>query len=196
MTEVVLFHHVLGLTDGVREFAERLAGETHTVHTPDLYEGAVATSLEDGFAIKTGIGDEALAEWAERSVGDLAPELVYAGISLGVMTAQRMAQTRPNARGALLYEACMPITGEWAFGPWPQGLPVQVHGMDDDEFFAHEGDVDAARELIASLGPDAGELFTYPGSDHLFIDSSLPTYNAEATALVVQRSGAFLDRNG
>ena len=196
VVDVVLFHHVLGLTDGVREFAERLAGERHRVYTPDLYHGAVASSLEEGFEIKNGIGDQTLAARAEHALEGFAPGLVYAGISLGVMTAQRLAQTRPDARGALLYEACVPITGEWAFGPWPEGLAVQVHGMDDDEFFAHEGDLDAARELVMTVGPEVGELFTYPGNGHLFVDSSLPSYNAEATALVVERSQTLLDRLG
>ena len=194
MADVVLFHHVLGLTPGVRELAERLAGGTHTVHTPDLYRGAVGSSLEDGLAIKNDIGDETLAERASQAVDEVGTGLVYAGVSLGVMAAQRLAQTRPGARGALLYEACLPITGQWAFGPWPEGLPVQVHGMDDDEFFAHEGDIDAARELVATAGPGVGELYTYPGSNHLFLDSSLDTHDPAATALVVERSRSFLDR--
>ena len=196
VADVVLFHHVQGLTDGVRLFAERLAGETHRVHTPDLYQGALASSLEEGFEIKNGIGDQTLAARAEEALQGLAPGLVYAGISLGVMTAQLMAQTRPGACGALLYEACVPITGEWAFGPWPADVAVQVHGMDDDEFFAHEGDLDAARELVMTVGRGVGELFTYPGGGHLFVDSALPSYDAEATALVVERSRAFLDRVG
>jgi hypothetical protein len=112
------------------------------------------------------------------------------------MSAQRLAQTRAGARGALLYEACLPITGEWAIGPWPEGVPVQVHGKDDDGFFAHEGDLDAARALASSVGPAVGEVFTYPGSQHLFLDSTLPTYDAEATAQVVKRSRALLDRLG
>ena len=120
--------------------------------------------------------------------------LVYAGFSFGVGTAQRLAQTRPGARGALLYEACIPITGEWAFGPWPDGVPVQIHGMDEDPFFALEGDLDAARELVETVGPELAELFVYPGDQHLFTDSSLPSYDADATALVVQRSREFLDR--
>lgn len=196
VVDVVLFHHVQGLTDGVREFAERLAGETHRVHTPDLYRGAVASSQEEGFEIKNSIGDQTLATRAEQALEGFAPGLVYAGISLGVMTAQQMAQTRPDARGALLYEACLPITGEWAIGPWPEGLAVQVHGMDDDEFFAHEGDLDAAQELVMTVGPAVGELFTYPGNGHLFVDCSLPSYDTEATALVVERSQALLDRLG
>ena len=111
---------------------------------------------------------------------------------MGCRRAQRLAQTRAGARGALLYEACFPITGEYAFGPWPNGLPVQIHGKADDEFFAHEGDIDSARELVATIGPDQAELFVYPGDEHLFVDSSLPSYDADAAALVTQRTRQFL----
>lgn len=194
MAQVVLFHHVLGLTEGVRRFAAELAGDQHIVHTPDLYNGATATNLEDGFALKNGIGDQILSERAQLALNDLPTEIVYAGISLGVMHAQQLAQKRPGAQGALLYEACVPIAGEWAFGPWPDELPVQVHGMDNDEFFAHEGDLDAALELIDSAGPDVAAVFTYPGDRHLFLDSSLESYDSEATALVVERSRELLDR--
>lgn len=194
MGDVILFHHVLGLTDGVRAFAERLSAAGHRTETPDLYDGETASTIEEGFGILRRIGDEVLAERIERALDGLRTDLVYAGMSMGVMTAQRLAQTRPGARGALLYEACAPITGEWAFGPWPPGVPVQVHGMDDDEFFAHEGDLDAARELVDSIGPGLGDLFTYQGNGHLFLDSSLPSYDAESTDLVVDRSVEFLDR--
>ncbi|MEM8904810.1 MAG: dienelactone hydrolase [Actinomycetota bacterium] len=197
MVQVVLFHHVLGLTDGVRDLAERLsAGGSHQVSTPDLYGGEVAGSLEDGFAIKERLGDDVLTSRAEAALVDVLDDAVYAGISLGVLTAQRFAQTRPGARGALLYEACVPTTGDWAFGPWPDGVAVQVHGKDDDEFFAHEGDLDAARALVEAVGPDRGEVFAYPGDEHLFVDSSLPSFDAEACALAVERSVAFLDRIG
>jgi dienelactone hydrolase len=196
MAEVVLFHHVQGLTGGVRAFAERLRAGGHTVHTPDLFGGEVAGNIIDGLAIVGRIGDEELDKRVDQAVAGLPGGLVYAGFSLGGASAQRLAQTRPGARGALLYEACLPITGEWAIGPWPAGVPVQVHGMDKDPFFAEEGDIDAARELVAAVGPDLGALFTYPGDQHLFTDSSLPSYDAAATELVLERSLGFLGRLG
>ena len=196
MAEVVLFHHVQGLTDGIRAFAAELRAGGHTVHTQDLLDGQLPASVEDGIALAQKIGDEVLGERAERALTDLPEGLVYAGISSGAATAQRYAQTRPGARGALLYEACIPLTGEWAFGPWPEGVPVQIHGMDKDPFFALEGDIDAARELVETVGPALGELFVYPGDQHLFTDSSLPSYDADAAALVVQRTLQFLDRVG
>lgn len=127
-------------------------------------------------------------------MADLPKDLVYAGFSFGGGTAQRLAQTRPGALGALLYEACMPISGEWAFGPWPEGVAVQIHGMEKDPFFGLEGDIDAAREIVETVGPDLAELFVYPGDRHLFTDSSLRSYDADATELVLRRSRAFLDR--
>jgi len=192
MAEVVLFHHLQGLTDGVRAFADQLRSGGHTVHTPDLFDGERPASLEDGQALTQRLGDETLGERAAQALAGLPAGVVYAGISYGVMAAQRFAQTRPGAAGALLYEACLPISGQWAIGPWPDGVPVQVHGMEKDPFFGLEGDIDAARELVATTS--RAELFVYPGDRHLFTDSSLPTYDAEATALVLERSREFLGR--
>src|SRR3954471_16210678 len=184
MADVVLFHHVQGLTDGVRDLAEQLRAGGHTVHTPDLFEGETRGSVEEGFEVARGIGDEVLAQRGEAALAGLPEALVYAGISYGVPLAQRFAQTRPGARGALLYEAFIPVTGEWAFGPWPSDVPVQVHGMEQDPFFGLEGDLDAARALGGAAGTEVAELFVYPGDQHLFTDSSLPSYDAAATALV------------
>ena len=196
MAEVVLFHHVQGLTDGVRAFAEELRAGGHTVHTPDLFDGERPATIDDGIAFVQGIEDEVLSERIGRAMAGLPEGLVYAGFSFGAGIAQRCAQTRPGARGALLYEACLPISGEWAIGPWPDGVPVQIHGMDKDPFFALEGDIDAARELVATVGPELAELFVYPGDRHLFTDSSLPSYDPDAAALVVRRSREFLGRVG
>jgi dienelactone hydrolase len=196
MAEVVLFHHVQGLTDGVLDFAEQLRAGGHTVHTPDLLDGERPASIDDGVALAQRIGDDELGKRADRAVEGLPAGLVYAGFSLGGATAQRLAQTRQGARGALLYEACLPLRGPWAVGPWPDGVPVQIHGMDKDPFFALEGDIDAARDLVETVGSELAELFVYPGDRHLFTDSSLPSYDADAAALVMERSRQFLDRIG
>ena len=196
MAEVVLFHHARGLTDGVRAFAGELRAGGHTVHTPDLFDGERPATIDDGLALAESLGREVLGQRAGQAVAGLPEGLVYGGFSFGASVAQQFAQTRSGARGALLYEGCLPISGEWAIGPWPGGVPVQIHGKDKDPFFALEGDIDAARELVDTVGPGLAELFVYPGDRHLFTDSSLPSYDASAAALVVQRSREFLDRVG
>jgi dienelactone hydrolase len=188
MARIVIFHHVQGLTDGVRAFARRLEEGGHEVSTPDLFDGAQPASIEDGLALAGRIGDEVLDARADAAVESAGPGIVVAGMSFGVMAAQRIAQTRPGVRGALLYESCLPVTGEWAIGPWPDGLPVQIHGKADDPVFAGDGDLDAARELVALARPGTAAVFTYPGDRHLFLDESLPGYDPDATALVIERS--------
>ena len=137
-------------------------------------------------------GSRTILERGVRTADDLPPELVYAGFSLGEMAAQKLAQTRPGARGALLFYSCIPISGEWAFGPWPDGVPVQIHGMDADPIFVGEGDIEAAREIVETV--EDAELFLYPGDQHYFADSSLPSYDADATALLTRRVLEFLAR--
>jgi dienelactone hydrolase len=196
MAKVVLFHHVHGLTDGVRAFAAALEEGGHTVHTPDLFGGQRPETLDDGLALVQAIGDEELDKRTVAALAGLPSDLVYAGFSFGGATAQALAQTTPGARGALLYESCISLTEDWSFGVWPDELPVQIHGMDHDPYFADEGDLDAAKELVAIVGPRLAELFTYPGDKHLFTDSSLPSYDPGATALVIHRSVEFLDKLG
>lgn len=192
MTEVLLFHHAQGLTPGVHAFADALRAAGHTVHTPDLFDGRTFGSIDEGMAHIHQVGFDDLRERGVRLADDLPPGLVYAGFSFGVLPAQKLAQTRPGARGALLFYSCLPISGDWAFGPWPDGVPVQIHGMDADPIFVGEGDIDAAREIVAKA--EDAELFLYPGDQHYFADSSLPSYDAAATALLTQRVLGFLDR--
>jgi dienelactone hydrolase len=190
VTEVVLFHHALGLTPGISAFADGLARAGHTVHTPDLYEGQTFEDLESGLAHAERIGFMNVIARGETAAEALPADVVYAGFSLGVLPAQKLAQTRPGARGALLYYSCVPAD---EFGSaWPRGVPVQVHGMDADPIFAGEGDLDAARALVAAA--DDAELFLYPGDQHYFADPTLPSYDAEAAALLRRRTLALLAR--
>jgi dienelactone hydrolase len=188
MAEVVLFHHAQGLTPGVLALADAMRDAGHTVHAPDLYGGRTYATLEEGMAHVQASGFESLVERAVRAIDVLPAELVYVGISLGVAPAQRLAQTRAGARGALLISACFP-RGE--FGPaWPADVPVQIHAMEADPEFDNGWDLPAAREIIAEA--DDAELFLYPGDAHLFADASLPSYDAEATALLQRRMLALL----
>ncbi len=187
MAEVLLFHHALGVTAGLHAFAGDLRDAGHTVHAPDLFEGRSFGSIEEGMAHVEEIGFDEVIRRGERAAEGLPEALVYAGFSLGVVPAQKLAQTRPGARGALLFYSCVPVS---AFGTWPAGVPVQVHGMDADPFFAGEGDLDNARALVDST--DAAELFLYPGDAHYFADSSLPSFDADAAALLTRRVLDFL----
>ena len=187
MTEIVLFHHIQGLTSGVTAFADALRGAGHTVHAPDLFEGRTFGSIEEGAEFCKEIGFEEVRERGVRSVANLPAALVCAGFSLGVVPAQKLLQTRPGALGGLFYHGF--ADPAW-FGTWPAGVPVQIHSMDADPFFVVEGDIDVARPFVESHA--GAELFLYPGSGHLFTDSSLDEHDAGATRLVLERSLEWL----
>jgi dienelactone hydrolase len=187
MSEVVLYHHVQGLTDGVRSFADDLRQAGHSVHTPDLFDGRTFGTIEDGMAFAREAGFGALAERGVAAGEEFGPETVYAGFSFGVMPAQKLAQTQPGALGALLMYSCLPVS---EFGEaWPERVPVQVHGKEADAFFVE--DLEAARALVDST--DGAELFLYPGEEHLFADSSLAGYDPAAASLLTERVLAFLE---
>jgi dienelactone hydrolase len=189
MAEVLLFHHAQGQTPGFHAFADELRQAGHTVNTPDLFDGRTFDSIDAGMAYAQEIGFPGeVIERGVRAAEALPAELVYAGFSLGVVPAQKLAQTRSGARGALLFYSCVPAS---EFGSeWPADVPVQIHGMDADPFFVGEGDIEAARAIVESA-PDA-ELFLYPGDQHYFADSSLPSYDAKAAALLTRRVLDFL----
>jgi len=190
VAEVLLFHHAQGQTAGFHAFADELRQAGHTVHTPDLFDGRTFGSIEEGMAYAEQIGfPVAIIDRGDRAAAELPAGLVYAGFSLGVVPAQKLAQTRPGARGALLFYSCVPYS---EFGEsWPAGVPVQIHGMDADPIFVDEGDLDAARELVGAA--EEAELFLYRGDQHYFADSSLPSYDAGATTLLTRRVFDFLD---
>jgi dienelactone hydrolase len=137
-------------------------------------------------AAEIGFGE--ITDRGVRAADELPHELVYAGFSLGVLPAQKLAQTRAGARGALLFHSCVPVT---EFGPsWPDDVPVQVHAMEADPFFVDEGDREAALALVESA--EQAELFLYPGNQHLFADASLPSYDSQAAELLRRRVLDFL----
>jgi dienelactone hydrolase len=186
MTEVLLFHHAQGQTDGFLAFADDLRDAGHVVHTPDLFDGKTFAELTDGVGYAKEVGFGTILERGVAAAEGLPAEIVYGGFSMGVMPAQQLAQTRPGAKGALLLSAALP-TSEFD-SPWPDGVPVQIHAMEADEWF--EEDRAAAEELVDEA--DSAELFLYPGSGHLFADSSLGDYDPQAAALVKERVLVFL----
>ena len=190
MTNVLLFHHAQGQTPGFLSFADDLRNAGHTVHTPDLYDGRTFDDLDEGVGYAQQVGFGEILKRGEAAAVDLPSDIVYAGFSLGGMPAQSLAQQRPGARGALLFHSCIPPS-EFG-GPWPRGVPVQIHMMDADPW----GDEDRpAAEALADEVTEA-ELFLYPGSGHLFADPSLADYDEQAAAVLKERTLAFLARVG
>jgi dienelactone hydrolase len=187
VAEILLFHHAQGQTGGFLAFADDVRGAGHTVHAPDLYDGKTFGRLDEGVGYARQLGFDTILERCRVAAESLPNELVYGGFSLGVMGAQMLAQTRPGAKGALLFSAAFPVS-EFG-GSWPPGVPLQIHMMDADEWALE--DLPAAHKLVETI--EGAELFLYPGDRHLFVDSSLPDYDEGAATLLGHRVLSFLD---
>ncbi|ALG27660.1 MULTISPECIES: dienelactone hydrolase family protein [Glutamicibacter] len=193
MATIVLFHHVQGLTPGVQAMAAQLRAAGHAVHTLDLFAGKLPKDLEAGIRMANKLSEDKIQERVDKLFSKLPEELVYIGTSWGAALAQQCAQQRPGAVAAILLESFVGLDAEWSFGPWPENVPVQIHGMDEDPFFAKEGDLEAAQDFAQGEGRELAQLFTYPGNKHLFTDSSLRSHDPEARALVMERMIKFLE---
>jgi dienelactone hydrolase len=188
MADVILFHHALGVTDGMEAFADRLREGGHRVTVGDLFGGKTFDTIEEGVAFEEELGWEEMIARSEAAIAPLPQEIVIGGFSLGAVYGQRLAQTRPGALGALLYHGG--DNPPDAFGvPWPNGVGLQVHVSEGDKWFNRE-----AGEQLVSEVPGA-ELFLYPGSAHVFTDRSWEEYDA-LTTQVLERTLGFLDRVG
>ena len=185
MAQILLFHHALGLTPGVVEFVDALRKAGHTVDAPDLFDGQLFERVEDGVAHEEGLGWEEMIRRTETAAADLPADIVYLGMSLGVVYGTRLAVTRPGARGLIgLYS---PIPPESVAGArLPSGLPAQYHW--------HEGDPwvdEGAPEALVAQVPQA-EINVYEGDSHLFADPSSVDFDATAAALAMERILTFL----
>ena len=118
-------------------------------------------------------------------------------------------RTRPDSPGTITVQATHPSLGERGRAcPGPGRVsPVNSRVRPSPSIARHswiilecsdrsssdrqgEGDIDVARALVAST--EQAELFIYHGDQHLFADASLPGYDRDATALLIQRVLSFL----
>ena len=190
VTTVLLFHSAQGQTTGFLEFADELRSAGHTVHAPHLFDGETFGTVDEGVAHAREVGFGEIIRRGSQAAEEMPADIVYAGFSLGVMPAQSLTQTRSGARGAILFHGALPIS-EFE-GPWPQGVPLQIHMMDADPWA--DEDRPAAEAMVEEI--EDAELFIYPGSGHLFADPSSDDYDEQAAGLLKERTLAFLQRIG
>lgn len=189
--EVVLLHSALGLRPAVHGWAAHLRAAGHRVHTPDIFDGEVFASVEEGLRKRDALGIPEIGRRTRAAVATLPAGLVFMGWSLGAVGAQVLAATRPGAKAAVLLHGIAPLP---AIGvrQWPTGVPIQIHSADADPWVP-EPLVQAFEAAVTTAGVHA-ETWRYPGAAHMFDDPDLPGHSVEATALARERITRFLER--
>ncbi|MFG3255842.1 dienelactone hydrolase family protein [Streptomyces sp. NPDC048172] len=188
MATVVLFHSVYGLRPAVHSAADRLRAAGHEVHTPDLFDGRTAPTIEAGMKLKDEFGRDELLRRAITATAPLSEQgLVYAGFSLGGAIAQNLALGDAKARGLLLLHGTSDIAEDAAVDE----LPVQLHVADPDPFEPHDW-LSAWYLLMRRAGADV-EVYRYPGAGHLYTDDELDDYDKESAEATWHTALGFLD---
>ena len=184
MTDIALFHSVLGVRPGVLEAADRLRAEGHEVVVVDQYGGRVFDDYDEASEFAQSIGYPTLMGLAEEAVQGVPDGFIAAGFSNGAGMAEFVATKQP-VRGVLMLSGALNLTVIGA-DAWPAGVPAQIHYTTQDPFRNQAG-IDAAAAQVHAAGASI-EIFDYPGAGHLFTDPSLPTeYDPAAADLLWSR---------
>lgn len=190
MATIALFHSVLGVRPGLLELADALRAAGHEVHTIDQIDGKVFDEYEPAIAHVEAVGFPALTAMAMEAVADLPDGFVTAGFSNGTGMAEYVAGRRPVS-GVLMFAGATGL--EWLDMTWPAGVPAQIHTTVDDPWREQDA-IDSVANAVQEAGGKI-EVFDYPGSGHLFADSSkADEYQPAEADLMVTRIKAFLDR--
>ncbi len=188
MTDIALFHSVLGVRPGITDAATRLRADGHQVLIVDQYDGQVFDDYDEAGRFAEQIGYPQLMHRAVQAVQDLPDGFLAAGFSNGGGMAEHVATQRPCS-GVLMLSGALPLSMLGA-QTWPASAPGQIHYSEHDPFRQQDWIdtvVSDARAAGASI-----EVFDYPGSGHLFTDPSLPEeYDEQAAELLWQRALAF-----
>lgn len=184
MTNIALFHSVLGARPGFDDAAERLRAEGHNVTAVDQYDGRTFDSYDEASEFAEAIGYPALMSLAAQAVEHLPDGFITAGFSNGGGMAEYVA-TQRNVAGVLMFSGALDLS-MLGVDAWPAGVPAQIHYALDDPFRC-QAEIDAVTQLVRAAGAPV-EVFDYPGAGHLFTDSSLPAeFDAESTELLWSR---------
>ncbi len=188
MTQIVLFHSVLGVRPGILDAAERLRAAGHDVLVADQYDGCVFDNYDEAGAFAEDIGYGELMERAATAVETLDDRFVAAGFSNGGGMAEYVATVRP-VTGVLMLSGALPLEMLGAEA-WPAGVPAQIHYTADDPN-RRQAWIDEVVESVRAASASV-ETFDYPGAGHLFTDASLPDeYDPDAAEQLWDRVLSF-----
>ena len=186
-----MLHPWWGLNDDVVAYCDRLAEAGFAVAAPDLYEGRLATTIEDADRLSSSLDEQVADAFALAAVdalgeivGDPDVRLGALGFSMGAPWALWLPAHRPVVASVVYYGTMVgPSLGAVT-------TPVLGHFAQDDEYEPEES-IAAMESALGAVGREV-ELHRYPGTGHWFAEPSRDAYVEEASGLAFERTVAFL----
>lgn len=194
MPKIALFHSVLGVRAGVHDAAARLSGAGHDVRVVDQYDGRSFDDYVEADRFARSLGYPHLMQRALDAVADLEDGFVAMGFSNGGGMSEFVATQRKVA-GVVMVAGALPLA-MLGVDAWPAGTAAQVHYTREDPFRNEEW-LEAVEGSVRTAGAPLESFTDYPGTGHLFTDTSLPQeYDAESAELAWGRILAFCETYG
>lgn len=188
---IVLLHEWFGLQDSFKRFATRLSEEGFTVLAPDLYDGQLASNVEEAESLMQGLDQDKTARRVKAAAEFLRdnwhPRVGVVGFSLGAAYAADLAMEFPVEGTVMYYSTADPNISRW------HG-PLLLHFAENDDFEPQEA-VDAYVGALEGAGVDH-EAHTYPGVGHWFANAAVTSaYDDAAAELAFERTVEFFRYN-
>jgi carboxymethylenebutenolidase len=188
---IVVFHPWWGLNDDVIAYADRLADAGFAVVAPDMYGGAVETTIAGADARSSSLNEDAADAIALAAVDRLAelvgPDAPIAalGFSMGAAWSIWTPAQRDRLVASVVYYGTLQ-------GPslLRSSVPVLGHFAETDPYESDQG-IAAFEKSLRDAGR-AVTIYRYPGTGHWFAEPSRDAYKPEAAELAFERTIAFL----
>ena len=188
---VLLLHSWWGLTEEVKDLAERIADEGYTVLAPDLLQGEQPTTAEEGAAALAALSPDDLSglvlssTHALRAVAkDPTAPIAVIGLSMGGSMALWLSARLPDS-----VTAVVTFYGAQSIDFDDANARFMGHFGDEDHMVSEEDRV--VTESFIRLGDNETDFHVYAGAGHGFFEPG--AHHDEAVAdLAWRRTVEFL----
>lgn len=190
---VLVLHEWWGLTEDVRDVADRLAAEGYRALAVDMYRGFIANAPLDGMRRLKSFDFCAAAEQDIRGALEqmrAGGRAAILGFSLGSAVALIAAERVPGCDAAIGFYG---IPRDTDADPRGLRVPVQVHFAESDDFFRPA----AIARFEAKLRESAAgaEIYRYQASHGFFSTRPGGCYDPHAASAAWERALAFLAKH-
>jgi carboxymethylenebutenolidase len=190
---VLVLHAWWGLNDVIVELCDRLAKDGYVALAPDMFAGAVATTIEDAQRLAQGADDAAVQavvlqalDTLQQHPGVRGHKVAALGLSFGAAWAFVLSTVRPEDIAAVVV-----FYGIYGLDFTPALAAFQGHFAKNDQYESLD-DVRAVEADLRAAGREV-EFHVYPGAGHWFFEADRPdAYDAGAAHLAWERTVAFL----
>jgi len=189
---ILVLHAWWGLKPFFKQVCDQLAKQGFTVLAPDLYQGRIATTIDEAKALMEQRDSELMGDIVKAAKDRLASLSIgkpigVIGFSMGAAWSLVVAENESDVSAAVLFYGA----GDADFSKVK--AKVLGHFAETDEWEPLEY-VNAMEAGMKAAGVDV-TLHIYPKAGHWFVEEDRPEYDSASALLAWSRTYEFLRKN-